>query len=317
MIGIIGVAIVSIIVFKRINKPATSTTYTIGILQTASHPALDAARDGFMEELKTLMHNDVTFVIQNAQGSVAQGHAIAQQFHANSQLSGFFAIATPAAQALGAVEKERPIIIAAVTDPQALGLIHPTTNICGTKDMIDVKAEIKMLTQLIPNAKTVAILYTAGETNSIVLANMMRTELASLNLIALDFAVSNEADMAAIVETACRKSDVILAPTDNTVASTISLIATITNKHKKPLIVSDNMLVKYGPLAARGVDYNKGGKQAAHIAYDILVGGKNPHEIPIQQVQSGQVFVNQTTLDRLGLTIPEALQKDVVLITQD
>lgn len=317
MVGIIGVAIAGVIIFKRTNKPATTSAYTIGILQTASHPALDAARDGFMEELKTLTHNDVTFVIQNAQGSVAQAHAMAQQFHANNQLHGFFAIATPAAQALGVVEKERPIIIAAVTDPDALGLIHPTTNICGTKDMIDVKAEVEMLTQLVPNAKTVAILYTAGETNSIVLANMMRKELAAHGLIALDFAVGNEADMPAVVEAACRKSDVILAPTDNTVASTVSLIATIANKHKKPLIVSDNMLVKYGPLAARGVDYNKGGKQAARIACDILMSGKKPHEIPIQQAQSKQIFVNPTTLDRLGLTIPEALQKDVVLITQD
>src|SRR5262249_48627479 len=153
----------SFIAIKRFKKSNNTAAYTIGILQTASHPALDAVRDGFIEELKQKLGNSVAFVIQNAQGTVASAHTIAQQFHANTQYDAFFDIATPAAQALSAVEKEKPIIIAAVTDPYALGLVHPTSNVCGVTDMIDIKAEIDMLTALIPTAQSVGILYTAGE----------------------------------------------------------------------------------------------------------------------------------------------------------
>lgn len=306
--------VAAFILVRQRKKQTTTAQYTIGILQIASHPALDAAREGFMEELKSMLGGDVAFVVQNAQGSVAQAHGIAQQFHANKNLCGFFAIATPAAQAMSAVEKKKPIFIAAVTDPHALGLVYETGNVCGVKDMINVGAEIEMMVQLVPTSKTVGLLYTSGETNSVIMAKEMRKQLEARGLTAVDFAISNESDMQAIAELACRKSDVILAPTDNTVASAISLLTSLTVKNKKPFIVSDNMLVKFGSLAARGVDYRTCGKQAAQIAYEVLVEGKKPYELPIKQADTKEIFVNETTLKALELTVPEILKDDVVLV---
>jgi putative tryptophan/tyrosine transport system substrate-binding protein len=305
----------SLVIVKQIGQ-STSATYTIGILQTASHPALDAARDGFVEELKNKLGSSVAFVIQNAQGSVANAHALAQQFHANKRLSGFFAIATPAAQAMTTVEKERPIMIAAVTDPVALGLIHPTTNVCGTKDMIDVPSEIEMLIALVPQAHHIGLLYTSGELNSIALVTKMRQELQKRGLKATDFAFGSETDVQAMVALACRKTDLLLAPTDNMVASTISVIATTALASKKPLIVSDTMLVRSGPLAARGVDYKASGKRAAQIAFQVLVGGKKPGDIPIEQAESSELFINQSTLRALGLSVPDSLKKLVTFVEE-
>ena len=76
-------------------------------MQTASHPALDAAREGFMHTMQNKLHSDISFIVQNAEGSIAHAHAIAQRFQSNKKIDGFFAIATPAAQALAAVEKNR------------------------------------------------------------------------------------------------------------------------------------------------------------------------------------------------------------------
>jgi len=306
---VLGIAFV---VVKHDARKENSAAYTIGILQTASHPALDAAREGFVEELKNKMGDSVAFIVQNAQGSVAQAHGIAQQLHADKQISGFFVIATPAAQAMSAVEKVRPIILAAVTDPHSLGLINPTTNVCGTKDMIDVQAEIDALVGLVPQAKNIGILYTSGEANSIALVKKMREEIVGRSLNSIDFALSNEADVHAVMDVACRKADVILAPTDNTVASTITAIAAIALKYKKPLIVSDNMLVKNGALAARGVDYRTSGKRAAQIAYEVIVEGKKPYNLPVEQAASEQIVVNKETLATLGLSVPSAMQEHVV-----
>ena len=311
--ALMAAVVLSFVIAQQVKKPATTAKYTIGILQTASHPALDAVRDGFMEELQSKFGGDVAFVVQNAQGSISQAHTIAQQFHANRQLNGVFAIATPAAQAMSAVDKVKPIVIAAVTDPNALGLIYPMTNVCGVTDAINVSAEIDMLVQLVPSAKTVGLLYTSGETNSLVMAKQMRQELEARGLVVTDFAVSNESDLAALTELACRKVDVLLAPTDNMVASAISLITTIMLKYKKPFIVSDNMLLKFGPLAARGVDYKASGKQAAQLAYKVVVEGKKPYELPIEQADSTKAFVNQATLDALGLVIPEGLKEHLTL----
>ncbi len=301
--------------FKNSKKSTEKALYTVGILQTASHQALDAARDGFIEGLNEQLDNKVSSIIYNAEGSISQAYTIAQRFHANKDINLFFTIATPATQAMSAVEKERPIVIAAVTDPGAMGLIYPETNVCGTNDMIDVKKEVEMLIALVPQAKTVGLLYTSGESNSIALVNVMRKELESKGLVPIDFAITNESDVQAVVESACRKVDVLLAPTDNIVASTIGFVVSLTLKCNKPLIVSDNMLVTSGALAARGVDYRENGKQASHIAVKLLKGEKKPYQLPIEKAMSDQIFVNKHTLDMLGLAVPDGLKKEITFVS--
>lgn len=288
--------------------------FTVCILQTASHPALDAAKKGFTNKLKSLLQNDVEFIIKNAQGSITNMHAIAQQCQANPKINGFFAIATPAVQAIYTLEKNKPIFIAAVTDPHSLGLINPNTNACGTTDMINVQQTVNLLNLLVPNAKNIGLLYTSGETNSIFLAQSMRAALKAKNLNVLDFTVTGDTDIPLVTELACRKCDVILCPTDNTVAATIGLISTITNKYKKPLIVSDNLLVAQGALAASGIDYEKSGEQTAKMAYNVLINYENPKDIGIQQTKTEQVYINNQILNELNLTLPKTLTEQVILV---
>src|SRR3990167_2804433 len=203
--------------FFILKKPFSGkkTRWRIGILQTASHPALNAARNGFIETLEKKLHNDVQFIIQNAEGNISHAHTIAQKFHADSSIDGIFTIATPATQAMASIETKKPIFFAAVTDPHALGFIHPTTNICGASDMIDVEKEIDLLVNLVPHAKKVGLIFNTAEVNSIVLINKMKDELQKRNLTPLDFGVTSEADIPAAIEVACRKTDALLAPTDN------------------------------------------------------------------------------------------------------
>lgn len=309
--ALVGAGIL-ILTTKHPTTPAA--TYTVGILQTASHPALDATREGFMEELSTLLNGDITWVVHNAQGTISQAHAIAQQLHTNSAYNAFFAIATPAAQALASVEKERPIIIAAVTDPASLGFVSPTTNVCGISDMIDIPAQIDMLIKLLPKAQTIGLLYTSGEANSVALVQKMEQELTRHGLMVSHFAVSGEADIQAMTESACRKVDVLLTPTDNTIAATMPLITSITRTYLKPLIASHNAAVAEGALAARGVDYKESGKEAARVAYALLVDGAQPADLSFTQGNSNTVMVNQDTLALLSLEIPEDMQNYVLLV---
>ncbi len=286
---------------------------TIGILQTASHPALDAVREGFMQEIKNDLP-DVEFVVQNAQGNINNAHAIAQSFHANDHINAIFAIATPALQATASIEKQKPIVFAAVTDPKALHLELQNSNITGVSDMINVPNTITMLKELVPTAKTVALIYNNAEINSATLAKSMKKELEAQGLQAIDFGVTSEADILPAVTTALSKADALLAPTDNTVASTIELIAKQALAAKKPLLVSDNLLVAKGALAARGVDYKAIGQQAAQQMSAILKDGKKPYELPIGYAISGRIFINKQTLENLNLHIPASLEDQVTFI---
>lgn len=314
LLAAVGMITIIFISLKKFSASKPKTRFTIGILQTASHPALDAARDGFIEELQKLLGDDVSFSVRNGQGSIANIHTIAQQFHHDKNIQSIFAIATPAVQAISTIEKNKPIFIAAVTDPQTLGLIHPITNVCGTNDMIDVSGEITFLTKLLPKAQTVGLLYNNGELNSITLANLMRQTLKEHHLTPIDFAITSESDLPTAAQVAFAKTDVILAPTDNMVASSITLLASLADKNKKPLIVSDNMLIKNGALASKGVDYKESGKQTAQIAYEVLVHNTKPYNLPIQQAKSDKVLVNKKVANLLNVTISESLKQDIVFV---
>lgn len=291
----------SIILLKLFRKPNTNG-YRIGILQTASHPALDAAREGFIELLTEKLDKNISFIVKNAQGSISSAQAIAQQFASNKKLHGFYAIATPAAQALHTAERIRPIIIAAVTDPQGLGLMSPSTNVCGVNDMLNVHDIVQTAIKLAPKAQTVGLLYTSGEKNSQILIQKLNQEIVAQGLTPIAFAFSNELDVAGITDLACRKSDVIITPTDNTVALSITLIASSALKHKKPLIVSDQTLLSAGPLAACGVNYKESGRQAGAIAYQTLVNKIQPHLLTIEQAKNCPTQINQDTALKLGMT---------------
>jgi putative ABC transport system substrate-binding protein len=313
--SLIAIIVTGIIIIKRtITRGQTRNKWTIAILQTASHPALDAAREGFMTTLQQKLGNDIGFIVSNGQGSISTIHTIAQQFHARNDIHAIYAIATPAAQAIAAVEKEKPIIIAAVTVTPESTIHFTEPNICGVSDMINVRAEIEAMHALLPKLKTVGIIFNTAEINSVVVSKIMTTELERKNITPLVVGIASESDIEPAIISALRKVDALIAPTDNTIANAIALISNLARKAEKPLIVSDNMLVKYGPLMARGVNYYESGTQAANVALDLLINHKKPYELPILEAENKSVFVNTQTLANLKLVIPDSLVPHVIMV---
>ncbi len=300
---IISVCLLGVIVIKR-SLTHKTTQWHVGILQTATHPALNAVRDSFIQELQHSLGDTVTITVQNAEGSVSNMQTMAQSLHSNNTIDLLFGIATPAAQALVSVKKQKPILFAAVTDPIAGGLYKGDTgNVTGVTDMIDTRKQIELLRLLLPQAQTVALIFNRGEINSVTLAQQMKEHLKALNINTVEFGVMNESEIPAAVEAACRKADLILTPTDNTVASTIKIIISIAQSMNKPVIVSDAMLVQQGALAAQGIDYAQCGTQAAQLATTMLRDGKKPIDLPFIQPDSKAV-INKDTFDTLQIALP-------------
>jgi putative ABC transport system substrate-binding protein len=299
-----------------LKKSATrnQATYNVAIIQTASHPALDAARDGFITSLQEKLDKDIGFTVRNGEGSINTLYAIAQQFHARQDIDAIYAIATPAAQAMASVEKEKPIIIAAVTVSPELGISFDAPNICGVSDMINVRAEIEAMQQLLPNTKTVGVIFSTAETNAVATSKIMVTELERAGYTPVTIGIVSESDIEPAVMSALRRVDALIAPTDNSIANSIALISDLARRAEKPLIVSDNMLVQYGPLMARGVDYYQAGVDAAHIALQLLINHKKPYELPIVGAENKEIFINMQTAQVLNVTIPNTLKPYIISI---
>lgn len=297
---------------KRLSDQSPDNTVVIGILQTASHPALDQAREGFIQELEKLHPGRVQFIVQNAEGIVSQAQSIAASFHGNPKVKAIYAIGTPAAQAIAKIEKEKPIFIAAVTDPVQAGLMRPNGNVCGTSDRVDAKAQIAMIRKLLPLAKTVAVLYNPGETNSVAAVAAMEEAIKEAQLEVIKTGVLQHADVKTATMAAARKSDVLLVPTDNLLVAAMSTVASLAIEAKKTLVVSDPPSVGKGALACLGVDYKNAGQVTAQIALKVLLDRKPPYEIEIATTQNPPLYINKQTLNAVGLQLPQGLNHRAV-----
>ncbi len=289
------------------NKQHQANKTTIGILQFASHPALDRAVEHFKQAVQKNLGREVWFVERNAQGSVSQAQLIAQQFHQDQSLDAILAVATPAAQACAFTEKKRPIFITAVTDPVAAGLDKTNNNICGTADAIDAQKTVDLIKQLVPQAKTIGLLFNQSESNAVITGRQLAKQLKKNGLTVIQQAIAQESDLLLVAERLLTRTDVLLTPIDNTVAATITLLAEKAIAHKKPLIVSDNTLVAKGALAAAGIEYAVAGRKAAELACDVLSGKSTTKMLGFVQTPVEAFCINKDTAAKIGLAIDPTL----------
>lgn len=302
----IGIAIIAIFIGVQLmlKKSSPAYQYTIGIIQTVSHPALDAARQGFTDYLTEKLGTRINFVVKNAQANPAQAHLIAQSFQADPALQGIFAIATMALQASLHLDSNRPLVFAAVTDPKSAGVPDNATHICGASDKLDAVKQVDLLAALVPHARTVVLFYNISESNAQITAKNLQNELIKRDYQVKTFTITQQSDIPLIIDRALQAGDVLMTPIDNTVATAISFIANKAIEAKKPFLVSDNLLVKQGALAGAGVDYYALGKQAGVCTYNLLTKTEKFEKFSVFEETTQQVMINDATRKKIGLPEP-------------
>ncbi len=281
--------------------------YKIGILQLTQHPALDKANEGFIAALDDA---GISYTVdqQNASGDQPTCQTIAEKL-VNDGNDLIYAIATPAAQAVAGMTKDIPVVISAVTDPAESGLVAdnaaPGGNVTGASDLTPVADQISLLKQLIPDAKTVGVLYCSAESNSAIQAQMAKEACEANGLEAVDFTVSSTNEIQTVVESMVGKVDAIYAPTDNTIANGMATVAMIANDNGLPVICGESGMVESGGLATYGIDYYQLGYMAGEMAVDILVNGTNPGDIPVGYLSADkcEFAVNEETAAKLGIDV--------------
>jgi putative ABC transport system substrate-binding protein len=301
-ISILVGAFVALAAKKLLIKPQSGPV--VGIIQTASHPALDAVARGFQEELARLYEGAVSCRVQNGEGNVQQLSAIASQFSYDSSVSLLFCIATRAAQAALSVGAGQPIVFSAVTDASVLPLTTARAGITGHCDMIDIERYVRCICTNIP-LKTVTILYNPADMSSVAMVNTSKSLFEKQGKKVLLSAVVTESEMPLVAATACQKADAIFCPLDGTVAVTIDVLAHHAAQNNKPVFVCDGMLLRDGILCAGGVSYHALGVKSAQSAARILKGDCLASQIPIVDRVETDIVFHGPTARKLVIQVPE------------
>ena len=296
---------------------AAKDTVTVGLVQLVEHPALDAAARGIQDAVKE-RGLKVTFDLQNGQADQSNLANIAQRFISEKHAL-IFAVATPAAQSMANATTSVPIVATAVTDYESAKLVRskdkPGTNVTGTSDLNPVGAQLDLLMQFVPNAKTIGTIYNSSEINSQFQVELLKKELARYNLKLLEGTVSSVNDVQQVARGLVGKVDAIYVPTDNIIASAMPVLTKITDQAKIPVIPAEEGPLEGGGLASVGVDYYELGKITGNMGADILEGKAKPADMPIRFQTEFKVKVNEESLKTLGLTLPESLKGKAEMVS--
>lgn len=290
------------------------TKIRIGVNQLVQHPALDSAREGFIEGLKEKGYEDnknISIDYQNAQGDTATSQTIAQKFVADKK-DLILAIATPAAQAVYNATKDIPTVFTAVTDPIAAEIAKDWrssgTNLTGVSDMVPVDKQLELLLKLKPDVKTIGVIYNTSEANSEVQVEALKKEAEKVNLKVKEIGITNVNEINQNLTSAIKDIDALYTPTDNTVASAYDLVGQIAIKNNIPILGAEEAVVSKGGLCSIGIDYFKLGKETAYKAVEILEG-KKPNEIEITTLSDMNITINTDVATKLNIEIPSYLDE--------
>lgn len=292
------------------NLSTSTAKVKIGVLQFVTHDSLDEIYKGIkagLEEGGYTTTDNLEIDFMNAEGDQSQVQTMSKKLvdNGNELLIG---IATPAAQGLANATTELPIIMGAVTDPVGANLVtdlkNPGGNITGVSDQTPVADAVSLIKEITPDAKTIGVLYSSNEDNSKIQVAEFKAAAEEAGYTVLEYAVASSNEIAATVEVASSKADVLFTPVDNTVASAFSTVVSVANKTKTPIFTSVEDMVEGGGIASVTLSQYDLGVATGKMAAKIL-DGANPADTPVQIFNEVTVVVNQKVAKELGITLSD------------
>lgn len=291
----------------------------IGILQLATHPALDMVTAGFKEALEEngfVDGKNITIEVQNPNNDLSINTTMAHKLALSSDL--LLGIATPSASALKKAIKDAgrntPLIFAAVTDPVDEGLVSQNTapggNVSGISDMGPVKESIDLLKiYFAESTSKVGLLYNSAESNSLSQIALAKEAISENGWEIVDKGVTQISEITSTVSAMCALGvDAIYIPTDNLIASSMAALKNCldTQVNKPVVITGDSNMLEGGGILSRGVDYHSIGRESGLMAVKVL-NGTDIGTLDVGYATSFPLVVNKTLAESWGITLGEDL----------
>jgi len=321
---LIVVAVVAMFVSNAfVLTGCAAADFRIGINQFMPHPSLDEARIGFTTKLTELLGEvgkTVRFDYRNAGGDDSTNASINTTF-ANRNVCMIFALATPSATNARDAARARniPVVYGAITAPEdpetalyGVGAEHVT----GVSDLLDMYVQLEFIQRLLGDEPLthVAYLYTSGERNSLIQGNHLVAAAARRGGVGITrFQIPDISALPLRITEITGNSAIqaIFIGTDNLLAANMMQVANLNRLATRslPVITGATSMAEEGGVASLGVNYTDVGREAAKIAFRILIDGETPGDIrPVYfDAELLDLLINKSIAYDIGFTIPQAI----------
>ena len=290
--------------------------YVVGICQLVQHPALDKATQGFIDALTAELAKEgrtVKFDKQNAGGETTVCSTIVNGF-VSKDVDLILANATASLYAAANATVTIPVLGTSVTEYGTALKIENFNgtvggNVSGTSDLAPLDKQAAMIKEILPNVKTVGLLYCSAEANSKYQVEVIGKELKKLGIVSKEFPFSEASLLQTVLSQAIAECDALYAPTDNTVASSSALIDNVCRPKKIPVFSGEEGICKGCGVVTLTIDYYNLGVETGKMAAQILLGQKSVSEMPVSYDNNPVYKFNKEICNELGITVPSDYQE--------
>ncbi|HJS77720.1 MAG TPA: ABC transporter substrate-binding protein [Burkholderiales bacterium] len=293
---------------------AQRTTAVIGFLVPTTREAFASRIDGVKAGLRELGYaegRDVAFAYRAADDRYERLDALAAELVA-LKADVLVTAGTPGALALKRATTTVPIVLSAISDPVATGVVtslaRPTGNITGMMFFVQelgVK-RLEMLRQAAPQLKRVAVLMNADNASMVPVEREMRPAAKQLGLEMQRHDVRTPQDFdAAFAAMAVARAEALVIVEDamlNVNAARLGAAATA----KRLVSIGAPEVALGGGTFAYGVDQVAMFRRSAYFIDKILKGAK-PADLPIERTSKFDLTVNLKSATALGLKLPQTV----------
>ena len=290
----------------------------VGIVQLIDNGAFEDMRDGFIQELldKGYGEDKVEIIYKNAQGDATNLNTICQEM-VDSQVDLVATIATPASQAMVAMESDVPIVFISVSNPIGAGLLttmeQPDKNATGTSNAIPIEDIFALSDDLTPGMQTYGLLYCTNEVNSVTTIENAKNYLDEKGLQYVEQIVTNSSEVQQAAQALVGNVDAIFVPNDSVIQAAMPLVAEVARDAKIPVYGSSAVMVNSGAFATVAITDTEIGMISADMAIAHFEG-KEMADIPALVVPANAIVVNDDTAEALGVTLSDEQKADITFV---
>jgi putative tryptophan/tyrosine transport system substrate-binding protein len=294
-------------------------TKLIGVLQdlAENEPIAQSEVAAFREALATLGWSDgnnVRIVVGWAAGNPDRIRELAKEL-VDLRPDAIVARGTPATVGLARKTHTIPVVFTVVADPIGAGvaksLAHPGGNVTGFSNLFTILAAkwVELLKEIAPDTQHVALLFNPKTLAPLQLfMPEIQTAASTLGIqVSTNPVLSKEEIEGVFAARASNPGSGLIVMPDGFNLANREIIVAMASRYRVPTIYFNAAFyAKLGGLITYGPDFTEYYRLAAGYI-DLILKGRKPEDLPIQQPTKFQLAINLETAKALGLDVPAGL----------
>jgi putative ABC transport system substrate-binding protein len=202
-----------------------------------------------------------------------------------------------------------PIVMVGITDPVGTGLIsslaHPGGHTTGTATLNqDISSKLlDMQQKIVPNAKTIAVLFNPTNPSNPAYADKLQTAAVALGMKVVPFEFKSRDTLDSLVSAIGQQAETLHVGPDAAIWDLSDRIGALALSQRLP---SFSSLPKYAVLGGL-IEYGAFPYSRAGYFLKRVLDGANPGDLAVEQPTRFELAINIKTAKALNLTIPDSL----------